>query len=796
MSFLLPFLGLAALGVGVPLWLHLRHRRPKNLLPFSTLRFLEDQPEPRQGSLRLRHPWLLALRALAVALLALGFSWPYLDAAPEGVTSSTVHLIDATLSRRADVTPEGDAFRRDVDRVTRRLASAPAREQHAVVVLEGTPRVLAGFGDGREAAIRALAELEASHQRGSYLDALRLGQTLLDRGLGEARTLHVYGDFQANQWSEHETTPPFLRDLEVVLDGQAPASPRAADRASAVPRPWVPNAAVGAPQWRRIFVGDVTWVDLVLDLYHQGSLETVRVVVEVGGKAVIDRRLDLREAPPVVSLQAQWRAEPERWQVGQVWLEAEGDVLAEDDRAHFSVPPVAEGRVELISRSPFLEVALSPEVMAGRWRLQRLDPADPEADRPVSRLADVLVLDASYLQADAVRRLMARQLSNGKGVVLFVDRVTPLVKGALRPFGIEPSPTPAAPAAPAAGVGAAAGDAADGEGEAGGHGTPDGDAERLRFVAMQHPIFRPFGERDLGDLSEIRLRPHPALDSARARPLIFGPRSEPALYQAAIAKGRLLVFGFAMELSHTDWPLHPSFLPFLDLTLQFARAATPLQTAWLPGELFRFRPETVSDGLQQSGPAETDPEWWRKLRLYRLDSSAGDPGEGPDLDGSDTAVRADPAGMDPGTTAVRVAMAEPEMVDGELRLTLPDLPGVYRLEYGDGSTMAVLAVDPPVEESRLVYDPDPAALSAWRLPEAASAAVEADPREPPGEDLASPPPGSPLRDPASGGLALPRQLASLSPAILEQHWWWWALAGALAFLFGEHLLLLLRRESP
>ncbi len=36
----------------------------------------------------------------------------------------------------------------------------------------------------------------------------------------------------------------------------------------------------------------------------------------------------------------------------------------------------------------------------------------------------------------------------------------------------------------------------------------------------------------------------------------------------------------------TDWPIQPSFIPFLDLTLQHARAATALETSWPPGDLY------------------------------------------------------------------------------------------------------------------------------------------------------------------------------------------------------------------
>lgn len=726
MSFLYPLLALAGLGVVVPIYLHLRRRRPDRLVAFSALRFLEDEPAPRRGALRLRDPWLLALRALALAAIVVAFTWPYVREETAAVATSRVHVIDATLSRRADA----DGFRRQVDALRRELAAAPASEQNAVVVLRGEPEVLASFGDDPTRAPEALAGLEPSHQRGAYLDALRVAQALLDRSLGTSKELAIYGDYQANQWREHETAPPFLREVETRLVGRAPTSEPP------------PNVGLGEPSWRRFFVGDATWIDLSFELWHQavpGARVTVTVFDETLGnekQTILDQTLDLAGEPPRISLRAQWQAPADRWRVGEVRVEAPGDVLAEDDRAHFTVPPVAEGRVDLLARSPFLEVALSPAVMAGHWRAALLDPAEPAADRPLAELPDVLVLEASYLQADAVRRLMQRALSNDKGVLVFLDRWTPLVEAALRPYGLEPFDVPAA------------------EDEASAEPAP------LRWYHRRHPIFEPFEGRDLGDLTEVRFAEHPGLVARDAFPLIFGPRGEPLLYEARVPKGRLLVYAFTVEPRHTDWGVHPSFLPALDLALQYARLATPLETAWTPGSLFTWE----LPASEEPGGEAGDEPGARTLRRAVLRPAL--PASGSD----------DPSGVQ--------AITEPidgEVENGVLRLRLPDEPGVYRLddpdvgpgeEPSEESLLAMLAVDPPVEESRLEYESEPTALDAWTLPPSDEPAASAEPVFV----------GTAADSLATDPRALPRWL-------LAQRWWWWGLVAAFAFLLVEQLVL-------
>ena len=62
MSLLYPLMALGVLAVGVPLWLHLRRRDEDNLVEFSTLRFLDEQPIARARPLWPRNWPLLLLR--------------------------------------------------------------------------------------------------------------------------------------------------------------------------------------------------------------------------------------------------------------------------------------------------------------------------------------------------------------------------------------------------------------------------------------------------------------------------------------------------------------------------------------------------------------------------------------------------------------------------------------------------------------------------------------------------------------------------------------------------------------
>ncbi len=544
------------------------------------------------------------------------------------VTASRVHILDATLSQRAE-----DGFDDDREAVIRALARSGPSVQTAVVVLTGRPTVAVGFAADRETAEHALRQLEPSHQRGSYLEAFRLADTLLEQSLGLEKEIVVHGDFQENQWSEHQTSPPFLRDVEVTLAGEPAAEALA-------------NLSLHEPRSRFFFLGEKTYVSLTLDLVHQGPTEEADVDVKAGGESVLKRDFGLLGPSSSLTLRARWETDPKRWLRGTAVVSGGPDALADDDRVYFCVPPVREGRVALLARSPFLRVALDPAVMRGRWAAERLDPVSVDPEVPLAELADVLVVEASYAQSERVRRLVLRYLNNERGVVLLLDRMTPLVKGFLRELELEAL-------------------------------EPRDDrrgSQTFRYFNVYHPIFQPFVQGELGDLLTTRVHRHVRLRSRAARPLIYGHAGGALMAEGVKTKGRLLVFTFGFHLEQTDWPIQPSFVPFLDLTLQYARAATPLETSWKPGDLYAVKlPED------------------REVREIAVEREGEEDDEG----------------------SLRVAV---EAGAEEARFRVPDEPGIYRVTLdSDAEPHVLLAVNPPREESRLTYDAEPAALAAWTL---------------------------------------------------------------------------------
>jgi hypothetical protein len=622
-SFLNPWFWLGALMVAAPIWLHLRRKRETNLVEFTGLRFLDDQPEPRRSPLRLRDLVLFALRVLALLALVAAFAWPYLRGANTApVKESRVYILDNTLSHQAN-----DGFTRDRDRVLSEVSKGPSDIQMAVIELTSVPRVVASFGENREAAKQKLKELEPSYQRGSYLPAFRQANSLLGNSLGEQKRIILLGDNQENQWTENVNSPPFLRNVEIELP-----------KISALA---LPNLSLSEPRVQRIFLGDKSLVNFTVKLRHAGEAKTANLVLRANEQVIFNRAVELEKQPETILLQAQWEADPAAWLRGDVSVDGTPDALAGDNRVFFSLAPVVEGKVALLAQSQYLRLALSPEVMRGQWATRVLDPTKLAAELAGSEDADVLVVESNYLQSIDARKLLWRYVTNGRGVLLLVNRVTPSISGCLRDLGFEAEGTVS---------------------------MEKGGAERFQFVYSNHPIFHPFLSPDYGSLMDVKVSKYVQIKGSQAMPLIFSEKGAGLFFQGTKFPGKLFVAAFGLDREHTSWPVDQTFVPFLDLTLQTARAEDPTPTTFEPAEISKIQLPVGSAVKEVSLRDE------------------------------------------------RQVLSRAPVEQGRTQVRMPEKPGVYSLTYDDGTQVEkMFSVNPSPKESQLAYVDAPEALKVWRV---------------------------------------------------------------------------------
>lgn len=180
MTWLFPLYLLGAGAIVLPILLHLRRRAPKDRVVFSSLMFLEKSPQLFTKRSKLEQLLLLALRCLALLLLALMFSRPFIrgrsDASLAGKGEAVVLLLDASASMRRD-----DLWTRAVSAIEERLRKSKPVDRVAVVRFDRETKTLWSFDQDSKSAGGRVASVQAAlkPEKPGWA-ATDLGQALVD----------------------------------------------------------------------------------------------------------------------------------------------------------------------------------------------------------------------------------------------------------------------------------------------------------------------------------------------------------------------------------------------------------------------------------------------------------------------------------------------------------------------------------------------------------------------------------------------------------------------------------------
>ncbi len=149
MSFLFPLYFLGAAALAVPLLLHLRKRPPKDQTVFSSLMFLDKTPEKLTRRSKLEKLFLLALRCLALLLLALMFARPFLVDEPFAADVSQGRRVVLLLDKSASMQRE-DLWSQAKQKIEDELETLEAGDEAVVIVFDKKEEKVIGFDEWRQ----------------------------------------------------------------------------------------------------------------------------------------------------------------------------------------------------------------------------------------------------------------------------------------------------------------------------------------------------------------------------------------------------------------------------------------------------------------------------------------------------------------------------------------------------------------------------------------------------------------------------------------------------------------------
>ncbi len=553
LSFLVPafLVGLAALAV--PIIVHLTRKQRDRVVPFPSLMFLDRVPYRAENRRRIHHWFLLLLRGLALALLALAFARPFLvdeqvaGAASSGPTERVV-VLDRSYSMAV-----GDRWTE-----ARRAALDAVR---ALGPLDRVSLVL--FDQSAAAAVRSTSDLarvqaaldtaRVSDRATRYGPGLKLAQTILEESELPGRELVLVSDLQRGGWTGDEG---------VALP------PGTVVRTVQVGEPLDENLAVaGVGLERELFQGRerVTPTARLTRVGGQSERE-VTAVLELDGREAQRRPVTLPAAgSAVVPFEPFTLVEPHT----RGTVRIDDDALPHDNAHHFVLSPGRSAGVLILDPpgrggEPSLYLAGALRISTGQGFRVEVSGGD--------------VPDAAALEGYRVVVLNGRRFpGGGEGARLraFVEAGGGLVLVAGERGG-WPADQPGF-------VPGTLGAAEDRDEVRGG---------RLGFLDYDHPVFEIFRGPRRGDFTSARFfrvrrwQIEPAdLEADSLALLARFDDGSPALVERRVGEGRLLVWASTLDAFWTDLALQPVFLPFVHQLVRHASGQSDVLEAFVAGQV-------------------------------------------------------------------------------------------------------------------------------------------------------------------------------------------------------------------
>jgi hypothetical protein len=522
MGFLTPwFLG-GMVAVGLPVWLHLLRKHRSTPLPFSSLMFFERRTQSSIKHRRLRYLVLFSLRAALVALLVLAFAHPYIEQklVPQSRAGEVaVVAIDNSLSMRAaDRLAQAKSMAKSVVRGMR------LGQRGQVLAFGARVEALSEVTDDKSALGAAIDAVRPSDTRTSFAELVRAVKSIA-QSLAVPLDVHLYSDMQQTGM------PANFNDL------------RLGDRVRLEPHPLVSGATanfavenVVAPH--RVYDGNKNRV--LATVIGYGTSRALRTVtLELNGRAIESKRVEVpengRATVEFASLEV-----PYGYNKGDVHIDG-ADALAADDVFYFSVER-SDARHILFVHAPdntrgllYFQAALEANGQHGF----AVDPATPDqaANLSPDKYAFVAISDAGVLPAGFETAL--KEYVNRGGAVLVVLGHTYTARDKVPVGGLTITGTRYAPR----------------------------EGDRFQTAAAldtSHPAIQQDNRWD-----DVKFYRAIGVDPAGARVAARLTDDTPLVIDRQQGSGHVLVFASTFDNLDNDFPLHASFVPFIQQTANY-----------------------------------------------------------------------------------------------------------------------------------------------------------------------------------------------------------------------------------
>jgi len=541
---------LAALVAGaIPILIHLLNRRRVRRVRFSSLEFLDASSQRRMRRVNIRRILILALRTLAVLLLALAFARPTLRGAfflPGKAPRNVVICLDASGSMAADFR-EGTAFDRARE-AARRIVNQAGNDDRINLVVFGrrAEEQIEGGTRNKQVMRTAIDNARDTAEVTSIGKAIAQALEFVAASDIPGGEIYVVSDFR-NSIDSTQVSPKTLpRDVRLFY--------------VAIGNEQIDNAGIDMVTVPRKLMrpGEVVRVKAMLTNHSRTAATGVAVALSVEGTRKAEKIVDIApEATTTVTFPVSFT----KWGTYRCAVTKNRDRLRVDDERYFTIEISRSVPVTLIrgarnaksgeATAPggyfYVEKALNPrDSGVGEFRVSIVDERDVTA-ASLPRRGVAVWVDPQKL---AARRLavLKRYVRRGGGLMVFLGGANHamLQRRSVRAF---------------LGIGGSA-------------EIVDGAQSGYTSFREDHPVFRIFNREELQLLSRSRVRRYVRVSGvAPDSVLAYVADGDPAVWECARGRGRVLVFAAAPDLVRGDIPLSPMFLPLVHTSVSWLASA-------------------------------------------------------------------------------------------------------------------------------------------------------------------------------------------------------------------------------
>ncbi len=563
MGFLAPWFLAGAVAVGLPLYLHLLQRHQTTPRSFSSLMFFEKRTQSSIKHRRLRYWLLLSLRLALLLLLVLAFANPFINRSAASIASDRLMLIvlDDSFSMRAG-TRLADAKKEALDV----LDSRNPGERAQVIALGSQLQVLTQASVDSGELRAAVESVGPGDSRTSFGE---LGRAI--RAMAESTPtpieLHLFSDLQKSGMPASFAEMALPRNVSLVLHGVAK---------EAVPN-WTIES-VNAPG--QVWDPKKARVQAVIAGYHTpAAMRTVSLVVN--GKTIATRGAAV-PANGRATVQFDSLDVPYGFSRCQVSIDS-ADALPADDVSIFAVERSDPGRVLFVhepsdSRSPVyfraaLDAASEAAFAMDTIAVEQTGNADPSKYSLVV-ISDVLSLPAPFEQ-------QLQKYVRGGGSVLVAAGTSSAHRPRVPIFDEKVLES---------------------------HSYTS-EGQRFLTVGTSDPSYS-FVDK-AGKLQGVKFYFSVHVDDGGAQIISRLTDQTPLLMEKKEGEGRVLLLASGLDNLTNDFPLHPSFVPFVEQAARYLAGIDERSGSRIVDSFLDLR--TAKE--QSVGVEVVDPDGRRPLSL-------------------------------------------------------------------------------------------------------------------------------------------------------------------------------------